>query len=91
MMKFAGLCGVVLLVVALNSFAVAQAPKQDPTPSPDVEALAQRMPDCKEFRNACQVCARQADGKLGCSNIGVACNPSGEWQCSTPKADEPKK
>jgi hypothetical protein len=90
-MKFPGLCGAIILVGALNSFATAQALKQDPSPSADVEALALRMPDCKEFRNACQVCARQADGKLGCSNIGVACNPSGEWQCSIPKADEPKK
>jgi hypothetical protein len=90
-MKFAGLCGVVVLVGALNSFAIAQAPKQDSNPPVDVEALAQHQPDCKEFRNACEVCARQADGKLGCSNIGVACNPSGEWRCSIPKADEPKK
>ena len=90
-MKFAQLCGIIVLVGALSAPAIAQTPKQESSPPPDVEVLAQRMPDCKEFRNACQVCARQADGKLGCSNIGVACNPSGEWRCSIPKADEPKK
>jgi hypothetical protein len=90
-MKSARLSGAIVLVGVLSASAVAQTAKQDPTPPWDVEALAERMPDCKEFRNACQVCARQADGKLGCSNIGVACNPSGEWRCSIPKADEPKK
>jgi hypothetical protein len=91
MMESARLSGAIVLVGVLSASAVAQTAKPDPTPPRDVEALAERMPDCKEFRNECQVCARQADGKLGCSNIGVACNPSGEWQCSISKADEPKK
>jgi cytochrome P450 len=39
----------------------------------NLDALAKQMPDCNEFRNACQVCVRLADGKLGCSNIDVAC------------------
>jgi hypothetical protein len=57
-----------------------------------LEAFAKQMPDCKEFRNACEVCVRLGDGKLGCSNVGVACNPSGPWQCSVPsKPGEPAK
>jgi hypothetical protein len=60
-----------------------------------VEVLAQQLPDCNEFRNNCQVCVRAAGGaggKLGCSNIGIACNPSGEWRCSVPSQPrEPKK
>ena len=64
--------------------AVSQTNHQAPVASQDLEVLAQRLPDCKEFRNACQVCVRAADGKLGCSNIGIACNPSGEWRCSIP-------
>jgi len=58
----------------------------------NLEAMALQMPDCNEFRNACQVCARLADGKLECSNIGVACTPSGPWQCSAaPKPAESTK
>ena len=29
-----------------------------------------------------------ADGKLGCSNVGIACTPSGQWRCSLPKKTE---
>jgi hypothetical protein len=64
--------------------AVSQTTEQAPVVSGDLEVLARRLPDCKEFRNACQVCVRAADGKLSCSNIGIACNPSGEWRCSIP-------
>jgi len=57
-----------------------------------LQVLADQLPDCREFRNACQVCVRIVNGKLGCSNIGVACNPSGPWRCSTPsKSGEAKR
>jgi ABC-type taurine transport system substrate-binding protein len=79
------------VAVAVSAPAVAQTKEPAVTDS-NLEALAKQMPDCKEFRNACQVCVRLADGKLGCSNIGVACNPSGSWQCSIPtKSGEPTK
>jgi hypothetical protein len=81
------------LVCVLSAPAASQTPeKKAILPSPDVLVLAEQMPNCKEFRNACQVCARLPDGKLGCSNIGIACSPSGDWQCAVPaKAGEPKK
>ena len=79
------------VAVAVSAPAVAQTKEPAVTDS-NLEALAKQMPDCKEFRNACQVCVRLADGKLGCSNISVACNPSGPWQCSIPtKSGEPTK
>jgi hypothetical protein len=56
-MKSAWFSGAIVLIGFLSASAVAQTPKQDSGPPPDVEVLAQRMPDCKEFRNACQVCA----------------------------------
>ena len=59
--------------------------------SPDLQALALQIPDCKEFRNDCQVCIKLRDGQLGCSNIGVACNPSGSWRCSVPSTSEERK
>jgi hypothetical protein len=83
-MRLAGLCAAILLVGVLSDRAVSQTSEQPRNASTDVEELARRIPDCKEFRNACQVCARLADGKLGCSNIGIACTPSGAWQCSAP-------
>jgi hypothetical protein len=80
-----------VVAAALSAPAVSQKKEPPAVTDSNLEALA-RQPDCKEFRNACQVCARLADGKLGCSNIGVACNPSGPWQCSVPSnAGEPKK
>ena len=84
------LLGAVLAIVvdALGATAVSQTPVEPP---PDVLVLAEQMPACKEFHNACQVCAKQPDGKLGCSNIGVACNPSGPWRCSAPPQPQPTK
>jgi hypothetical protein len=38
----------------------------------DLLALALRIPDCKEFRNDCQVCINLPERKHGCSDIGVA-------------------
>jgi hypothetical protein len=55
-------------------------------------ALVRRLPECREFRNDCQVCLKLPDGKLACSNIGIACNPSGQWRCSVlGKAEQPSK
>ena len=82
--------GPFLIVVAcqLSAPAPAQTREQSPLPTPDLVALAKQMPDCREFRNACQVCVRLADGTLGCSNIGFACNPSGAWHCAIPSQEE---
>jgi hypothetical protein len=83
---------VAVVGAALSAPAVSQTKEPPAVTDSNLEALAKQMPDCKEFRNACQVCVRLADGKLGCSNIGVACNPSGSWQCSIPtKSGEPTK
>jgi hypothetical protein len=59
--------------------------------SPDVFELARQMPDCREFRSECQVCIRLPDGKLGCSNIGIACNPGRSWRCSAPNSSDGRK
>jgi hypothetical protein len=83
-----GLSSVAILVAvvaaSVNSPALCQTKEPPVVPDSNLEAIAQQMPECKEFRNACQVCVRLADGKLGCSNIGVACTPSCPWQCSAP-------
>src|SRR5262245_25916324 len=81
-----------LVAASVSAPALCQTKQPPAVADSNLEAIAQQMPDCKEFRNACQVCVRLADGKLGCSNIGVACNPSGPWQCSAPsKPAETKK
>jgi hypothetical protein len=84
--QFRGLSAV--LVVAVGTLSAPAASQTSVEPSPDVQVLAQQMPECKEFRNDCQVCVRLADGKLGCSNIGIACSPSGHWRCSAPTKTE---
>jgi hypothetical protein len=56
-----------------------------------MQALCAADTDRKEFRNDCQVCIKLRDGQLGCSNIGVACNPSGSWRCSVPSTSEERK
>jgi hypothetical protein len=85
--------GMIVLVFALSAPGMSQTTTaQAINPDPDLNEFARRMPDCKEFRNACQVCSRLADGKLGCSNIGVACTPNGDWRCSVPaKTDDAAK
>jgi hypothetical protein len=89
---FVRLSGLIFLAFGLVAQAVAQAPAELPVPDRDLSTLARQMPDCKEFRNACQVCMRLADEELHCSNIGIACSPNGEWKCSSPeRTDEPKK
>ena len=81
----------VIPMLAASAPSTAQPAKHDSAPPKNLERLAARMADCKEFRNACQVCARRADGKLGCSNVGIACNPSGEWRCSVHSQSAPTK
>jgi hypothetical protein len=89
---FVRLSGLIFLAFGLFAQAVAQAPAELPVPNRDLSALARQMPDCKEFRNTCEVCVKLADEELHCSNIGIACSPNGEWKCSSPKrTDEPKK
>ena len=92
--RFRGMSiGLIVSAYVLSALGAAQTPvEQPPAPTPDLLALAQQMPDCNEFRNACQVCVRLSDRKLSCSNIGVACSPSGDWRCSVPtKPDAPAK
>lgn len=80
-----------VFIAALGSLtppATSQTPIEQ---SRELEKLVRQMPDCKEFRNDCQVCVKLPDGKLGCSNIGVACNPSGSWRCSANGARKERK
>jgi hypothetical protein len=83
----------VVLVGALHAPAFSQTPVDKTTaPPPDLFALAQQMPNCKEFRNACEVCVRLPGARLACSNVGIACSPSGNWRCSElSKTDEQAK
>ena len=36
---------------------------------------------CREWTNGCRVCERTANGEFNCSNIGIACQPTG-GRCS---------
>ncbi len=82
-------------VLLLSAAAIAQAPLSETVP-PDwkaegapvaptaLESLAADNPACTEFRNSCIVCVRSEKGGLGCSNIGIACQPDTSWRCTSP-------
>jgi hypothetical protein len=59
--------------------ATAARAEEKPTQSFD-----ERAPDCAEWSDGCIVCAKQADGEIGCSTPGVACTPR-EPSCDVPK------
>lgn len=48
-----------------------------------IQARFDRDPACTEMTDGCQVCRRHVEGKAGCSNPGIACQPSG-WRCKNP-------
>jgi len=83
-------CFSIAIFALIASEAVRAIAEERAAPHPDLSEAIQKKPDCLEFRNACQVCARQADGIFGCSNIGVACTPNGDWYCSQPPKSEEK-
>jgi hypothetical protein len=81
----------VLVFVAVPARAQPQA---DIPSTLDINLLdlARKQPECKEFKNACQVCLREENGELHCSNVSIACSPRGEWKCSnSATASDPAK
>lgn len=65
-----------LFLVLLAVPALADEPKLSPMPKPalaPIEAWGARHPTCFEWTDACQTCARGADGKPQCSTVGIAC------------------
>ena len=63
--------------------------------SPESDAGAQTLagfgagnPDCAEWTNACQICARDVAGAPQCSTPGFACVP-GPMVCSVRKPSSP--
>jgi hypothetical protein len=80
-----------VFVATLGSPTLPAASQTPIEQSRELHELLRQMPDCKELRNDCQVCVKLPDGKLGCSNIGVACNPSRSWRCSVNGAREERK
>jgi hypothetical protein len=58
-------------------------PPGKPSP-PDVsmEAFGVANPDCLEWTDMCQVCARDAENNFACSTPGIACLP-GEASCKS--------
>ena len=52
-----------MLVLFAVAPALAQGQPQDPTAK------------CRAVENNCQACKRNPDGRLVCSNIGIACQP----------------
>ncbi len=47
-----------------------------------MEAFGVANPDCLEWTDMCQVCARDAENNFACSTPGIACLP-GEASCKS--------
>lgn len=90
--------GLVALACLLNGTAFAQGPlpaplpdslqpesKSDAAPSARsaLDSFASENPACTEIRNGCIVCTKTEQGRLGCSNVGIACVDSGAWRCTS--------
>ena len=68
------------IMVSWVSIPLADAPNASPLPPPakeeiSIQAWGERNPNCAEWTNSCQVCRRDADGKMNCSLPGIACQP----------------
>ena len=61
----------------------APLPAQAAPQVPAANSLAPPDPACFEWTDGCQVCQRQSDNKIACSNIGIACRLQ-EPRCSRP-------
>ena len=59
------------------------APVETPESTPaSVFAWGVDNPDCHEWTNACQTCARDEKGVAQCSTVGIACVP-GPMVCAS--------
>lgn len=75
----------VIAFLAFGALACAQDAPPAPAaesgasaPSPDAATLyafGRDNPDCREWSNACQTCARDDRGAAQCSTAGIACTP----------------
>lgn len=80
-----------LLILSLGTAALAELQTQKPgavDPSAGDQASVQRAPgtageDCKFRTHDCETCAIDA-GKVTCSSVGIACEPT-EWRCLDPQ------
>ena len=73
-----------IIAAALVSIATALAadlplppePKPEPVQAPARSSpLAPPTATCREWSDGCRTCQRAADGKVSCSNVGIACVP----------------
>jgi hypothetical protein len=87
------------LTLALLMFlAAAPATAQDAQPKPETSSPSQtevsiqgygdREKTCLEWNDGCRTCRRPDKGKVECSNIGIACQPTAvtcTWRTDPPK------
>jgi len=85
-------------VVAVATMAAAHAVEAPAPPAcancpagvpPDDPAVQANMPGCAVWTDRCVTCER-AEGKIACSNTGIACQPQA-LQCLRPEPAEEKK
>ncbi|MFM9849348.1 MAG: hypothetical protein ACKVP3_19565 [Hyphomicrobiaceae bacterium] len=82
------------LAVPVRAQLTAPVVPVQATPVPNgLTEFAGANPQCTEMTNGCEVCVRDASGKIECSTPGIACQPAA-WQCkkgSGPADDSAKR
>jgi hypothetical protein len=58
------------------AYLLTRAQEARPSPVATLFSFGKDNPDCTEWTNACQVCARGDDGEPKCSTAGIACAPA---------------
>jgi hypothetical protein len=63
--------------MALDATPASNAPEPaaSATPDPTLSVFAGQNPKCREWSDACAVCARDDAGRFRCSLPGIACLP----------------
>lgn len=87
MLRFGGFAVALLGGAYIAALADAPGPGRMPKPAlgpMNVISYGQENPDCSEWTNACQICARDDKGAPQCSTPGIACTP-GAMVCRVKK------
>ena len=69
------LCAVALATASVSLAADLPLKPQPPAAPAAVGPMTPPSAACREWSDGCRTCQRAADGKVSCSNVGIACVP----------------
>lgn len=85
-MRKKGFALVICLIATAAQAEDAPPPAPAPLTPPEITLFnfGANAPACQTWTNACQICTRLPEGRIGCSTPGIACTPV-EPVCAEPK------